>query len=393
MIKHILTLVWNKRKQTSLQVMELSVFFFVVFVVFCFVIKSLEQQFSPMGFETETVYNLQFPWGGFTDNDQKSYEEILEFHQLIRRELLSDPEVEMISFHNGTIPYSRSSFNSYLERGGSSVDFNLIQADENLLKVIGLQVEEGDPIGGNEIGEKGYWVNSYLAEEAFGGTSPVDSLIQVGSSDDLPIIGVFEHMKIQGEFSYEEGVIIKLLGMGNPDIAAIAMRVNCANKAVFLERITEKMEAVFEGEQFQVEHLEDSRIENSRLAWIMVYALVVMLIFLCLNVVFGLVGSQSQVVLKRKAEIGLRMALGASEKEILTLFMAESILTVFIALLIGLVFAVQFPILKVFDLELNVYIYAMAIASILILLLSIFSSIYPSLKASRTVVAACLHEN
>jgi putative ABC transport system permease protein len=67
------------------------------------------------------------------------------------------------------------------------------------------------------------------------------------------------------------------------------------------------------------------------------------------------------------------------------------VLTVF-SIIVGLLFAIQFPILKVFDLQAEVYLMAMTVAVIVIFLIVTLCAWWPSRQASRIHPAIALHE-
>jgi putative ABC transport system permease protein len=63
-----------------------------------------------------------------------------------------------------------------------------------------------------------------------------------------------------------------------------------------------------------------------------------------------------------------------------------------LSLIIGAFFAVQFPLLNVFDLPASVYVIAMLLSMIFIYLLVLVCSLYPGKQAAAIYPAVALHE-
>ena len=55
MIKHILTLVWNKKRNNVLMLLEIFVAFLILFAVFTFTIYYLRIYQSPLGFGFKVI--------------------------------------------------------------------------------------------------------------------------------------------------------------------------------------------------------------------------------------------------------------------------------------------------------------------------------------------------
>ena len=114
--------------------------------------------------------------------------------------------------------------------------------------------------------------------------------------------------------------------------------------------------------------------------------------FLIFNVALGLFGVLFQTISRRKGEIGLRRAVCATRSNILWQFVDESIVIATVALILGFFFAVQFPLLHVFDVESSIYLLGMVFAVISIFLLVILCALLPSRQAASILPAAALHE-
>jgi putative ABC transport system permease protein len=114
--------------------------------------------------------------------------------------------------------------------------------------------------------------------------------------------------------------------------------------------------------------------------------------FFLLNVALGLFGVLTLNIAKRKDEIGLRRALGASGQAITLHFVGEMWVMSTLGVIVGVILAIQFPILNVFDLDSSVYIIGILLAVLTIYLLVTLCALYPSMQAARIQPATALHE-
>ena len=114
--------------------------------------------------------------------------------------------------------------------------------------------------------------------------------------------------------------------------------------------------------------------------------------FLIINVALGLFGVLWYNINLRKSEIGLRRAVGASGNAVSKQLVGEALVLSTFALIIGSFFAVQFPLLNVFDLPASVYIVALLFAIAFIYVLVIICALYPGKQAASIYPAVALHE-
>ena len=115
--------------------------------------------------------------------------------------------------------------------------------------------------------------------------------------------------------------------------------------------------------------------------------------FLIINVALGLFGVLWYNINLRKSEIGLRRAVGASANDVAKQLVAEALVLSTISLIVGSFFAIQFPLMNVFDLATNTYLLAFALATIFIYLLVIICALYPGMQAAAIFPADALHED
>lgn len=114
--------------------------------------------------------------------------------------------------------------------------------------------------------------------------------------------------------------------------------------------------------------------------------------FLIINVSLGLFGVLWYNINKRRGEIGLRRAVGATGNAVSKQLVSEALVLATFSLIIGLFFAIQFPILNVFNLQSGVYVQAIVLAVLFIYILVLLCAFYPGRQAAAIYPAVALHE-
>ncbi|MEM7656478.1 MAG: ABC transporter permease, partial [Bacteroidota bacterium] len=171
-----------------------------------------------------------------------------------------------------------------------------------------------------------------------------------------------------------------------------------------LVEVTDRADAQFEAKMIQEltdltpgwtidqDYLTDMR--EDQMLFILIPLLLFGIIggFLIFNVALGLFGVLWQNINKRKEEIGVRRAIGSPKGAITGQFMGEMLVLATLSMLVGLVFAVQFPLLQVFELASDVYLWGMLIAVIAMYVLVGICSLFPSWQAAQLAPALALKE-
>jgi putative ABC transport system permease protein len=134
------------------------------------------------------------------------------------------------------------------------------------------------------------------------------------------------------------------------------------------------------------------RDARNRVTYIPMIIFIIIASFLIINVALGLFGVLWYNISKRKSEIGLRRAIGASGVSVSYQLVAEAIILATISLGLGCFFAVQFPLLNVFNIPSSVYIIAILLSILFIYVLVLFCSLYPGRQAAAIRPAIALHE-
>src|SRR5690606_6128134 len=131
---------------------------------------------------------------------------------------------------------------------------------------------------------------------------------------------------------------------------------------------------------------------KNRASWVPIIGLFALTGFLLINIAMGLFGILRYNISQRRPEIGLRKAVGASTGHIRHQFVGEMVVLTSLALLVGLVFAIQAIFLGVLTMDAPIYWSALAVALLMIYGIVILCSLIPSTQAAAIEPAVTLHE-
>src|ERR1700753_3190284 len=138
--------------------------------------------------------------------------------------------------------------------------------------------------------------------------------------------------------------------------------------------------------------MRDKRTTLNYFTLVPMIALLIVACFLIINVALGLFCVLWYNINKRRGEIGLRRAIGATGNSVSGQLVNEAMILATLSLIIGAFFAIQFPLLNLFDLPASVYIIALFLSIIFIYLLVFVCSLYPGKQAAAIYPAVALHE-
>ena len=111
-----------------------------------------------------------------------------------------------------------------------------------------------------------------------------------------------------------------------------------------------------------------------------------------LNVALGIFGLLWYNINKRKAEIGLRRAVGATVKDISRQVTIEMFVLASFAIFIGLLITVHFPIFAVFNIDPTIYILSIVFSIIFLFALIYICTVFPGNQAAKILPAEALHD-
>jgi putative ABC transport system permease protein len=206
-------------------------------------------------------------------------------------------------------------------------------------------------------------------------------------------VGVIDNFKSDGEYRANKPALFELAhGKTGTWMRKLIIKVKPGTDALVEARLVREFGAITKDWNADVSYMENQRKNTQNITLIPIAIFLIVVTFLLINVALGLFGVLNVSITKRRGEIGLRRALGATESAISWQIVAEIWTLSTFALIIGVLLAGQFPLLNVFDLNAGVYLLAMVISAVVIYGLVTVCALYPGLLASRMQPALALHE-
>jgi len=389
MFKHLFKLIWNKKKQNFLMITEMFVSFLVIFAVFSLLVFYYNNYKQPMGFDYDDVWVVNY---SMPENIQ-SNDSVMLFHETLRQILHSMPQIKDMSFAGNNVPFAMSTSNSTTNYNKKEVLTNIYAAEDSYAKVLNMHLLEGRWFESADAVSKipPVVINEKLKEELFGNENATGKVIGT-ENDQQRVIGVIQNVKDKGDYQPIEYGMYRRMDTGWYRYSStILLKVQPGTDAAFESKLFKALSNAT-GTSIEIEHLDKKLASKNKIFVVPAIIFIVVAAFLIINVSLGLFGVLWYNINKRKGEIGLRRAVGASGNAVSKQLVGEALVLSTFALIIGSFFAVQFPLLNVFDLPSSVYIIALLFAIGFIYVLVIICALYPGKQAASIYPAVALHE-
>jgi putative ABC transport system permease protein len=404
MIRHIFTLIWNRKRTNLLMMAEIFVSFLVLFVVVALAVYAADNWRRPIGFTYDRVWDVGIDMKQVNDDDFSPAQQ-----QTLTQLLLALKEFPEIDHYGGAMLPPYSPFESSTKDFGwhdQMIEASVSEVTDGVKDVLGLQVQEGRWFGPEDDGQAyiPVVINKDLRETLFGTGQAIGKSLTPDRNPDGSnpgkeerVVGVLAAYREDGEFDGSRNYIIyrkNLMGgterQDRPP-RNLLVKVRAGTTAEFEERLIKRLQRVAPEWSFEVTTLPEMRASAIRFAMAPLAAVGLVAAFLMVMVGLGLLGVLWQNVTQRTREIGLRRAKGATRTNVRRQILGEIAAMSTLALAVGLLVAVQLPLLHmIYFVEPHVYAISLAISVAAIYLLTLACGWYPSRMATTVDPADAL---
>ncbi len=398
MIKQILKLVWKRKKENFLLILEIFLSFIVLFCVSTFAMHMILNRLKPRGYEIVNVWRIgtaSIESLAFDDNEWsiENTNNMLEMESLVKSygNILESALLEPVPYEQvmNSRPYT---YREIEISAGYAITYGDLDRVMDLNIINGRWFNEGD----REANITPIVINRLVYERLFEPEDPIGKIVFRGRGDNITenrIIGVIDHYNKDGDYAAEDPYVFEYrhIREDNPP-TNFMVKVAPGTTAEFEAEIVENMQNITKGGTFKVDWLEDMKRTSFKFRFTIIAALGIMVLSLFIMVATGLMGILWLNVSKRTKEIGLRRAKGANKGHIFKQITGELLVVTTIGAFLGFIIAIEFPVLELIPfVGSNTYYVAIAISLVIIYIVTYTCGIYPSYIATKIQPAEALH--
>lgn len=362
MIKHLLTLIWNQRNGNVWIFLELLLVMAMLWVMADSLLVDTYTYRQPIGVDTQHTYLLSY---GLTDDAtelgiEQNTQATQDLLQLLRN-LRQCPEVEAVSLSNIAVPYTYSRGWSGLmpveDTASASYAYRVRYVDLEYFRVFKVKDKEGRPLYDQVLKNPGEIVLSETLDEIFfpEGSGRTQREVKWGpkSTESMKVSAVSAPLKEMDFDTYQPTYYYVwrteqdfLDEVAENDIrfydCLFRMKKDYSQQEMetFLQQESERLQvgnvyvsSVKPISEYRADMLKP-RLDNQKKK-------IAMVGFMLVNIFFGIVGTFWLRTQSRRAEIGLRAALGASKRQLRRELFLEGLFLLALTLPFLLIFLVN----------------------------------------------------
>lgn len=414
MIRHLLKLVWKRKRASALLTLEILISFLVLFGVGMLVATGILRYRKPLGFQYDNVWVASFTFPqmenppSLATTSEESWEVRTRARRApeaplradldrVMRELRTLPQVEAVAAA-GAPAYSGSTWDSSTDFEGHPVHMIRDSVSDGYDKVMRTKLVSGRWFTQEDDAAtlQPMVIDSDLAKQMFPGRDALGQKFHFDEGNDYRIIGVIEPFRKRGEFSEDKVQMafdrVALNGWRGEMPQNLVIRIKPGTPADFEESLTATLRTLTPNYRVRIRHMDAMRRSTNREFFAPMIMGVIVSAFLIGMVALGLSGVLWQNVTRRRREIGLRRALGATGSSVHRQILIEVALLATLAVIVGVIVVAQLPILGIFKLVTPLaYGVGLAAALATIYALTLVCGLYPSVLAGRIQPAEALH--
>lgn len=393
MIRHLLKLIWKRKRSNGFLVAELLLTFFVLYGVFAVGLNTWNTYSRPAGFTVENVLNITA-----TEVGQRSEREVrASIFLRIARELKGMNEVADVGFTQWSLYQRAMNMGNFELSEGHKVFINFAYLSDTCNDIMKMDLVRGRWFGPEDDGAQDdpVLINQNLAREVFGDEDPLGKTFL----NQYRVIGVVSDYRLYGEFDEPRNLVIErtVLAPADPEtspsfVGAVLVKLNRPPAAALNARILETLQAVEPSWTYNITPAEDlhrALIKQGATPYLTAGVAAMSLVGM---VLLGLFGVLWQNIAGRTKEIGLRRAKGANIGHIYVQIIGEMLVVSTVAIVPGILIVAQLVMLDVLGtIPVAVHILAIILAAALLYGMVVVCSLYPGYMATRINPAQALH--
>lgn len=377
MLSHVFKLIWQRKGRNFLLILEMFLAFLVLFALVSAGLRFYRLYAQPLGFEVADTWavliSMERSW---TEKDSETIAQLLP---ALRQ--LSEVEEAHVLLHE---PFRSGGWGTGFYLDGRLVEAQANRASDGLTDALGMRLLAGRWFGPEDAGQSStpIVINREFAERYFADENPLGRTIEPDRR--WRIVGIFEAFRQYGEFSPSQPYIIERDDGSQREAPSLVLILRPGVTAGFQEKLMNVLQAVAPAWNFDVRDWAEMREAHHRSYLLPLLFAAVLVAFLMLMVGLGLLGMLWQNTIRRSPELGLRRAMGATASAVRLQVVLELLALACLALFLGLLVVVQFPLTGLIEaLNWSLFIPSAIISAGILLGLCVLFALYPSFQATR----------
>lgn len=414
MLSHVFRLIWNRRRANALLIAQIVGAFLVLFGAATVLVRMIINYRQPMGMTTARVWRLNLHAGGGDLMPRPLLDAVLG-------QVRALPGVADLTLTSANTPFHIETHSGYVYRGATeSPEIQRYDADDTYAATLGLRVREGRWFRPTDDARphRPVVLSRALRDALFQpGEAAVGALLHDARTADLidletrpsdlhrillpqsdgsyEVVGVADDIRVRSDFKPADPAIwmrLQPFDTSRWDGAAVLLRVTPDADPALARQIVRTIARCSPGWRAKLRWLDADRRAVRRDGLRPALVLGGISALLTLNVALVLFGVLWHAIQQRRAEIGLRRAVGAPAGLIRAQLVGETLVVTSFGVVLGVGLAVQLPLLNAFDTPPLIYNIAIGLTSGFLLTLAAVCALYPSWLAARTQPARALRE-
>ncbi len=408
MITHSAKIIWKSRKKSILLVLEFLLSFLSVIAISTIILSFMNNNNKEIGYSYDHVFKIEM---NTTANINGDWDEVVRQQKQILKSIRTFTDVVNIGYWHYNYPFSKQQTQpggpvEYQDKIIDGQEVDLFTADENMQEILDINIIEGRWFDRTDIiaNMRPTIINSKTKDKLFPNGSPIGKIITI-CGNETKIIGVIDDFRYLGEFSSPTSLIINHQSYTDSVYYKSNMCMSCSgcgwdvfllktksNDINFEQNLVSYLKTKYPEWVVDITSLDKLHDQYITRTWTPIILISIIVLFILSNVLFGLFGLLWYSITLRKAEIGLRMAVGADKSAIYKQFIYEMLALVTLGIIPGIIIAIQFPLLHVFDIPTMVFIKSLLISTALMYFLVGICALLPSAQAAKIQPATALHD-
>lgn len=403
MIKSILKRIWIQRRGNFWIFSELLIVFILLWYAVDFLFVYVKTSSEPKGYNTEHVYSISISANPnlipkTSNKDSINTFWVEPYNEIIKR-IQKYPGVEAVCYYFGTEVYNDNiMFQGYVAQDTAhAVISNIIYVSPDYYKVFKMDILKGGFTTWN-MNEQPLpaVLTTDFADSLFQGKPGLGKLFSDYYSPDkhYKVAGIAARNKYDEYSKYDKFIYVPIEEyMIQYNIPKMALRVRVEADRHFTESFMQKMRSQIQiGPYylFNVQSFDESKkiYDATKGTSNYIKSSSALVLFFIINIFLGIIGTFWFRTQSRHSEIGLRMALGSSKKELRRLMIYEGIILLNIAVIPAIIICLNIAFAdltynKLMDYSIWRFLICTVITYLLMVIMVVTGVWYPSKVASN----------